>query len=457
MKTVMISMQYGLVARNVLRTEILSRLREAGCRVVVVCPAAREPYFQQEFCNDGVVLEPFPRIKSSLEDRVFAKVTNTLLFSHPGMTKTITIKWLNSLGERAYGSFIAKGLASPFLLRKSRTLRHAAESVDSRHFAHPAVLALLEAYRPDVVVTTNLFGQEHHFHRVARRMGIRSVCLVKSWDNLTSKTRIRVHPDHIVVWSDLQKQEAVDLHFFPEERIHVAGAPNFDHYAKEEFRPTRSREAFLRSIGAEPDRKLVLYSPANKLTYSDEENIRMLHRILEGGMSGRKCHLHIRKYPKAQKEYSHLLTLSNLSVEDAGIVVKAWSDRVDQPFEEMRHLRELMMHTDVLVQIGSTIALDAACFDKPIVAYFPPSRRPDVPWYDYMYRVRDFTHNRYLEDTGGVRVVCDEQEMTAVLARYLQWPETDSENRRAMVERIAGPVDGKAGRRTADFVLSLME
>ena len=452
MNTIMITMRYGLVARNVLRTDVLQGLLKACFHVIVVCPAANEQYIKDEFVDSQVTFVPCPVLKLSRFERMFVATTDALLFGHPGVTRTVTSKWLHSLTDRRFFPFIVRGILGFFFLHKNRFLRLLAEQCDRRWFGHQEVREVIDRYRPSLLITTDLFGEDHAFIREGSRQGIQTVCLVKSWDNLTSKSRIRVHPDRIVVWSDFQAEEADRLHFFPREKVWVSGAPNFDHLGPNGS-PIQPREKFFSRIGAEPDRKLILYSPANKLTYSDDANIRRIHRILESGALGHKCHLHIRKYPKSQRDLSHLLSLPNLTVEDAGRVVPAWDDSVDQSRAELEHVRELMFYTDVLVQIGSTIALDAACMNKPVIAYFLEEERSNAPWYNYVHRVRYFTHNYYLEQLGGVKVVTSESELILALKRYLDDPLLDSSARSRMIETICGEVDGQSGRRVAQFLI----
>lgn len=450
--TVLITLRYGFAARNVLRTGTFRGLREAGCRMVIVCPAAHEAYLQDELASSDVVLEPYPLAREGGGERVFAAVADAVLFDHPGTTQTITIKWRQLLAEGKLAPFVAKAVLAMPRLHRSRRLRTWAEQWDRRRFRHPAVGAVLDRHRPDLVVTTDLFGIEAQFVREARRRGIRSVCLVKSWDNLTSKGRIRVHPDALVVWSELMREEAVRLHFFPAERIFVSGAPNFDIFKAGGY-AWMPRGEFMRSIGADPESRLVVYSPGGKLTRSDDENIRLIHRVLRARLQPFRCHLHVRKYPKSPQDYSHLLHLPGLTVEEAGIVVPSWDDRVDQPRAEMVHLAQLMLHTDVLIQIGSTIAVDAACFDRPVIGYFLDAQNPRVSPHQIPRRVFAMTHNRYLVDLGGVWVVRTEAELAAALRAYLSTPQLHREGRRRIVERICGIYDGRAGDRIAGFLL----
>jgi hypothetical protein len=451
--TALFLIRYGFVARNVLRTATLTGLKAAGVRVVVAAPAAGERYFQQEAADRGFELRPFPGIRSSRRERVFDAVTNTLLFDHPGTTRTMGVKWRRLPEEGHWGAFVAKALVSPLRLQHARSLRAAAERADAAWFHHPEVTALLDDVQPSLVVSTDLFASEAHVVREARRRRVPTVCLVKSWDNLTSKSRIRVEPDYYSVWSPLMKEEIQRLHFVDPRRVFVSGAPNFDLFASPSFK-VPSREAFCRSLGFEPHRKLVVYSPGNKLTYSDDNNIRRIHGVLQELEGQHPFHLHIRKYPKSRQTFDHL-SLSNLSVGEAGVVVDAWADQVDQPLEFQEFLGHLMYHADLLVHIGSTVAVDAACFDTPIIGYGLDAAAGGSRWH-YAPFIYELTHNRYLTDAGGQRVVRSLDELRAAVRAYFENPALDREGRARMVRTITGGFDGRAGERISGFLLGVL-
>src|SRR5262245_46576113 len=78
-----------------------------------------------------------------------------------------------------------------------------------------ALEAFVRGQRPDLVLVTPLIelgSQQVDYVKCARRLGIRSALCVASWDNLTSKGLVRVIPDHVVVWNEAQKTEAMTLH-----------------------------------------------------------------------------------------------------------------------------------------------------------------------------------------------------------------------------------------------------
>jgi hypothetical protein len=123
-----------------------------------------------------------------------------------------------------------------------------------------AVERFLRDARPDLLLLTPLlyFGsQQVEYVRAARRMGIRTVLGVGSWDHLTTKGCIHETPDRVVVWNEMQRREAGELHGIPAERVAVTGAQAYDHWFTQA--PGASREAFCAKVGVPADRPLLLY------------------------------------------------------------------------------------------------------------------------------------------------------------------------------------------------------
>jgi hypothetical protein len=122
------------------------------------------------------------------------------------------------------------------------------------------VRGLIARENPDVLLLTPLlyFGSRQVEHvRAAQRLGVPSVLAVGSWDHLTTKGLIHEIPDHVVVWNALQKDEAIDLHGVPADRVIVTGAQAYDHWF--DRKPSTSRAAFCARVGLPADRSYLLY------------------------------------------------------------------------------------------------------------------------------------------------------------------------------------------------------
>jgi hypothetical protein len=117
--------------------------------------------------------------------------------------------------------------------------------------AEPGLVAAVRELGVDAVLLISrcsLGGAERDLIKAARQLDLPSVMLVWSWDNLSSKAVLHEHPDHLLVWNELQVDEAQRLHGFPRERVYPLGAPSFDEFfaALETVeRPARNGKAIL--------------------------------------------------------------------------------------------------------------------------------------------------------------------------------------------------------------------
>jgi len=123
-----------------------------------------------------------------------------------------------------------------------------------------AIRSFLEREAPDVLVLASLTVSRSSAMdqlKAARALGVPTVAAVQSWDHLSSKAPLHIAPDATVVWNDVQKREAVDMHGLPAESVVVTGAQCYDQCFS--YRPSRSRAEFCAGVGLDPARPFILY------------------------------------------------------------------------------------------------------------------------------------------------------------------------------------------------------
>lgn len=126
-------------------------------------------------------------------------------------------------------------------------------------------------HAPDVVLVTplvNVASIQVEYVKSARRLGIPTGVCVASWDNLTNKGLIRIEPDSIILWNEIQKREAVEMHGMPADKIVITGAQRFDEWFEQQ--PSLPRTDFLRRAGLPVDRPYVLYLCSSPFIAPDE-------------------------------------------------------------------------------------------------------------------------------------------------------------------------------------------
>jgi hypothetical protein len=114
--------------------------------------------------------------------------------------------------------------------------------------------------RPDIVLVTPLVtdgSTQVDLIKGARALGIPTGLCVASWDHLTTKGLIRVQPDLVAVWNEIQRDEAQRFHAVPASRIVITGAQPFDRWF--DRTPGLTRDEFCARVGLGSAQPFVLF------------------------------------------------------------------------------------------------------------------------------------------------------------------------------------------------------
>ena len=147
-----------------------------------------------------------------------------------------------------------------------------------------AFVEFLRGLRPDVVLVSPVViiggsgAQETELLKAARALGIPSVVGVASWDHLTSKGLIRVVPDAVMVWNDVQVEEARRLHRIPGKRIVVTGAQSLDRWF-DRAEPL-GVTAFRHTLGIDDRRRVLLWVGSSRNMAPGDSEVQFVKRWL---------------------------------------------------------------------------------------------------------------------------------------------------------------------------------
>jgi CDP-glycerol glycerophosphotransferase (TagB/SpsB family) len=109
-------------------------------------------------------------------------------------------------------------------------------------------------------------------------------------------------------------------------------------------------------------------------------------------------------------------------------------------------------HADIVVNLSSTVTVDAAILDRPIVNldYDPEPGQPNQGLVKDVNHV--WSHFKPIAESGGVWLVNNPQEMIEAVRTYLVRPELHREKRRWIAEYVCQYLDGRCGERMANAV-----
>jgi UDP-N-acetylglucosamine 2-epimerase len=255
------------------------------------------------------------------------------------------------------------------------------------------------------------------------------------------------------VWNDIMKAQAVDIHGYPPDAIRVAGAPQFDVHFRPQVRATR--EEFFRRVGADPARRLIVLTTTPRSLYSHHDHVlrALAGAIAEGVLANAQVlvRLHPRDEVDAYKEFAGM---PHVIIEKPFRSTVAVADglAIDVMPEHQRHLGDTMCHADVVVNVASTITIEACIFDTPVVNICFDGPGP-TPYVKSATRYYKFTHYVNITSRGAVRVATSPAELVEWVGRYLADPSLDAAGRRQVVLDQCQFTDGRSAARVVDCVL----
>ena len=272
------------------------------------------------------------------------------------------------LRQRAYErtpAFVLALARLPFRAAATRLLELIEEAVPS----HRGVEDFIREHQPDLVLVTPLIelgSPQIDYVRVARRLGIRTALCVWSWDHLSSKALIRVLPDYLVVWNDIQRDEAARFHGVPADRVLVTGAQCFDRWFGRA--PSLDRAAFCRRVGLPDDRPFVLYVCSALFRGSPSEAVFVREWVSALRASSdpalRGINVLVRPHPQRLEEWQGGAIDGTVLWGSNPVDEQARADYFDS-----------MFHSAAVVGLNTSALVEAAIVDRPVFTILRPEFR----------------------------------------------------------------------------------
>jgi hypothetical protein len=445
----------GVGIRNFLYTRFLDLLA-AESEVVAWHVLPEHVLVTQD--GRAVRFEPLPYVREGLAARVLrqAKIYAQLHWRYEEDAADVMLR-----ARRPSGGALSRMVGhTAHLLGRLVPTPEGAAWLDRSHAAAASRngdLAPFEAFlrreRPDVVFCTHQRASRAvPALLAARRLGIPTATFIYSWDNLP-KGRMAVHADRFLVWSEAMKAEL--LLYYPEMdpgRVRVVGTPQFEPHLDPAL--ARPREEFLGGLGLDPARPVVCFSGDDEMTSPSDpvylgdlaralrklpEPPQILFRRSPADLSGR--------YAEVLARFPEIAVCDPAWRAGEG----DWTQVAPLP-EDLGLLANVARHCGVVVNLGSTMGMDFAVFDKPAVyvAYNPPGpAERDVM---NIYRLPHFRCVHALQPVYWARSADDLGEQ---VRHALGHPGEKSEARaRWLREVVASPLD-RASERCAAALMEM--
>ena len=458
-KTILIPIYNGIRAKNFFRNDSYRGLiSDPNIRLVVIIPPSKLEYYRKEYPEQNVVFEPLSIISESRYGRILGVIALTLL-----NTETIRAKqWLEYVRYHKLVKFILKRIVNRVFGPLGFINRPIIRFLDGFVELDKGVVKLLDKYKPDLVIVPDIvFPPDRVVLRAAKRLGYYVVGMIRSWDNITSKGVIQILPAKLIVLNTVMKNEAMKYAGMPAGDIVITGVPHYDLF----FEPRKiSRDEFLKGLGIDPAKRILLCAPFNyEYTGSAEIIINALTEAIDSGKLPSDLHIIVRYRPATPEissskiKPSPHLTFTN-PCEHYFAVQNLQSPSEDWEFSagDLDLLVNTLQYSDVVLNYMSTLSIDAAIFDRPVINLRFDADDKTPPHHKIGIFVR-YLHYKTVEASGGVKLVWNMAEMISAINAYLENPALDREGRKRLIAEQVELTDGHSGARTAEYIKKVLD
>jgi hypothetical protein len=307
------------------------------------------------------------------------------------------------------------------------------QKVIRKNIFYKKVKDIFEQNNPKSIFCTHQRGLKMAtIFAVAHDLKIPSTTVIYSWDNLP-KARLALRSNKYLVWSDYMKNEMKI--YYPEinqNNVFVTGSPQFEFY--NDKNNIIDKAVFYEKYNLDINKKIICFSGDDELTSPDDpkylndianqlklknldNNFQILFRRCPVDVSGR--------YDSVIKNHSDLIKIAdplwNFNKN------KSW-ETIYPTFKDVELLVSTVFYSDLVINIGSTMAFDFVMFEKPcIFINYDQEFKTDKNWSSKI--IYDLQHFRSMPNQDVVIWVNNQDEIIDKIVKALKF-----DNKNSMIE-----------------------
>ena len=478
-KRIFISADHGMAIIYFLQSDVLPTLLDAGIEIVVFTDDQTQDQIAKRFVRPGITFEGL-RLKQANDYATkfkprwqwllvyLRRVGGSWRINTEAMDSHIWEVWAENGWKFRLGIWIPSALAI-LLLRTFSFARKFLVRMQNRFIPRPNLYAdLFEKYKPDLVIASTAgWRLDRYLLREATLHHVPAMAAIVGWDNPSSYSISGAHMDYATCWSQLQKDELVYGSDWDPKRVNIGGIPSYDGYFRKEWQ--LSKADYFKLHRLDPDRKLISYACSFVHFAPNYPNVEALAKLVSSNALIEPSQLLIRLHPShfqdkpkifadereqifaLEKEYPNVHVVKPVAL---GGSLGYYSG------EDMDEKSSMMAHSDVLVTVYSTMIVETAVHDTPIVAAVvdtPGGWNVPKKYSLSLKKIGNWpTHKRFRDAKAG-RVAENADQLRDVINLYLTNPALDTLERRKFVEQEITYTDGTAGKRTAQDILKILD
>lgn len=348
--------------------------------------------------------------------------------------------------ERLAGNYLDSYLGWPFPNSYKLYIKMYNFLYEKNFCINPEIHYFLANSKPDVVVF--FFAQNILFQpwfNVVRKLGIKTVLVIGSWDRLTTKGPVFPNCDKYIVHSKQMMKDIINFHNIEPERVVNIGWPQMDYFFQASC--NKNRKLFLQRYAIDEKKKVILFA-ANSERFGQCEPLVVDHlrEMILSNVYPYPVHLIIRPHPNDKK------WKKRFSVKEKKYLMNEFLMPAD--FGNIHILAELLGNVDLLIATQGSISLDAIAMGVPVINLAFDCK--DVLEAESIQRVYEMDHYKNVVESGAVKLVYNFDELDKAINDYLLNPKLDVNKREALKNQEVFPFDGRASERLVNEVMKLI-
>lgn len=476
MKRIFISADHGMAIIYFLQSDVISTLLNAGVEVILLTDDETKEKIASRFTHHGLTFEGL-RLKqankfaTTFKPRLqwllgyLRRVGGSRRINTEAMDSHIWEVWAENGWKFRLGIWIPSAVMI-LLLRNFSWARKLLVKIQNR-FTTNIYADLFDKYKPDLVIaSTPGWRMDRYLLRESAKRGIPNMTVIVGWDNSSSYNISGADVQYATCWSQLQKDELVYGSDWKPENVHIGGIPSYDGYFRKQW--LMPRDEYFKLHNLDPNRKLISYASSFVHFAPNFPNIEALAKLVSSDELAQPSQLLIRLHP------SHFQDKPKIFVEERQRVFELEKKyphvHVVQPValggslgyyggEDMDEKSSMMAYSDVLVTVYSTMLVETAVHDTPMIAATidtPNGWNKKNKFSLSLKEIGDWpTHQRFRQAKAG-RVATNYQQLKEALNLYLKDKTLDSSERRKFIENEITFTDASSGKRTAEYILKVL-
>lgn len=316
-------------------------------------------------------------------------------------------------------------------------------------FSASPFLGLFLKYKPSLIFASHIYGNfDTRLLCEAKNHSVRTLGMVSNWDHF-DKYYLPLRTDFLLAQSEQVRDFAVRFQSYEPEQISIIGYPHFDFIVDKSY--IMPREKILSELGFPPASKFILYVSGSAYCSDEPDTIEKILEWADKGEFNENINLVIRPYlggRGADKDFDK----AKFNRFEEHPRVRFYKKEFWGDLDKSIQFFNIMRHADVVISMYSTIIIEAAALDRPLVGigFDGYKKRP------FAQSVRRFMLREHFQDvlnSGAVRTAYSFPELKEILKNYFANPSLDREARTCMMRKLANGADGKAGERVVEHIL----